>query len=306
MKSKTQKISLVILLCVCLFGGTSISAYAAAEVEVTCGTAGGADCNSSNGASGSTAGLTSTGDGDLSYTPLEPLSVDQSGTADLGSFLTSLFKILFSISGLIAVAMLAVGGIEYMVSDIAERKNEGLRRAQAAFYGLLILAGSWLLLNTINPCLLNFDLNIGSKRGAGCESIGASSQSASYDGSSITDLNNGTILGGGLSGSGSSGGGSSSGDSTSDGDTFTYQTYPAESSLAQAYASTLGYALHNTASGVALFIASRSALANDADTIAAQRTFTSECEAGGRGVTTDVAIADATKALYLCKSAAIN
>ncbi len=58
------------------------------------------------------------------YVPLEPLSkLDESGNMNLVDFLSSLFKILFSISGLIAVAMLTAGGIEYMVSDVAERKK---------------------------------------------------------------------------------------------------------------------------------------------------------------------------------------
>jgi hypothetical protein len=106
-------------------------------------------------------GCTGPGGTNCKYVPLEPLSLlDESGTTSFAGFISSLFKVLFAVSGLLAVVMLTFGGIEYMVSDIAHRKNEGLARAQAAVYGILILAGSWLLLHTINPELLNFNLDI--------------------------------------------------------------------------------------------------------------------------------------------------
>ncbi|HVV15190.1 MAG TPA: pilin [Candidatus Paceibacterota bacterium] len=119
-------------------------------------------------------GFSCTGPGgtNCQYVPLEPLSnMDEGGNTTMATFINSLFKILFSLSALFAVAMLTMGGIEYMISDVAERKNEGIRRATAALYGILILAGSYLLLYTINPQLLNFDLTfkqIGST-GAGAQ-----------------------------------------------------------------------------------------------------------------------------------------
>ena len=109
------------------------------------------------------------------YVPLEPIpGLEQSGNTDLGTFLTSLFKILFSLSALVAVGMLTIGGIEYMVSEVPGVKAHALERAKAAIYGILILAGSWLLLNTINPQLLKFDLNFGqtgNTRGQGGDTL---------------------------------------------------------------------------------------------------------------------------------------
>lgn len=141
-------------------------AHALVELEINCGIDASGNSTCSNGNSTNTRGLTCE-NGVCTYTPLEPVSgFEQTGAQDFGSFLKSIFRILFSISALIAVGMLTVGGIEYMVSEVAHRKNEGLRRAQAAIYGILILAGSWLILNTINPRLLEFNFNVGGSSGS--------------------------------------------------------------------------------------------------------------------------------------------
>ncbi len=100
--------------------------------------------------------------GVCAYTPLEPISgVSQDGTySNFPQFLAAIFKVLFTIGALIAVAGLTYGGIQYMVSDVAHIKKDGLDRAKSAVYGMIILAGSWLILHTINPDLLNFSLTL--------------------------------------------------------------------------------------------------------------------------------------------------
>jgi hypothetical protein len=92
----------------------------------------------------------------LGYCPLEPLPGVTLGNTniDLPALLSNLFKILFSVGALLATLMLVVGGIEYMVSSVVSLKLEGRRRAQAALFGLLILASSYLILFTINPDLV--------------------------------------------------------------------------------------------------------------------------------------------------------
>jgi hypothetical protein len=52
--------------------------------------------------------------------------------------------------------MLTVAGIEYMVSDVPNVKLGAKDRASAAILGLLILAGSVLILQTINPNIVKF------------------------------------------------------------------------------------------------------------------------------------------------------
>ncbi|HWB33800.1 MAG TPA: pilin [Candidatus Paceibacterota bacterium] len=111
--------------------------------------------------SGGSAGLNCDSSGNCSYVPLEPIpGYDQAQPTDLGSFLTLGFRIIFSLSAIFAVMMLAFAGVQYMVSDVAHVKASAMDRAWAAVYGILILAGSWLILNTINPQLLNFNFQV--------------------------------------------------------------------------------------------------------------------------------------------------
>lgn len=104
----------------------------------------------------------SLGGGNLGYCPLEPIQNFTVGTAnaDLPTLLKGLFRILFSLSALLAVGRLVVGGIMYMTSDVAGNKTQAKKWATSALYGLLILAGSYLILYTINPDLVRLNLTI--------------------------------------------------------------------------------------------------------------------------------------------------
>jgi hypothetical protein len=103
---------------------------------------------------------------ELPYTPLEPVpgfnyQTDSKGNyfVTLGNFpdlISSLFKLLFTIGALMAVLRLVIGGIRYMTTGIVDRKKEARDYMTAALYGIGILAASWLILNTINPNLLDF------------------------------------------------------------------------------------------------------------------------------------------------------
>lgn len=98
--------------------------------------------------------------GVCTYSPLEPLPVAngaQSGR-DFPTFVSGVFKVLLSFGGLFAVVMLVVAGIGYMLSESAVDIDRAKDRAKAALWGLVILMGSWLILNTINPDLLKFNL----------------------------------------------------------------------------------------------------------------------------------------------------
>lgn len=101
----------------------------------------------------------------LGYTPLEPIPgiTPANGAYDLTSptgfarFINAIFTIFISAGALLAVLMLTLGGIQYMTASAINNKTRALERAQAAVWGLLLIAGIWLVLNTINPNLLNFN-----------------------------------------------------------------------------------------------------------------------------------------------------
>jgi len=106
-------------------------------------------------------GQAPTTDGTLKYSPLEPLpGLENVSTVDFASMLNLLFKVFITVGALFAVGTLVWGGIMYMASGATGEIGEAKKRMQAAIYGLLLLAGSWLILNTINPQLLNFSLSL--------------------------------------------------------------------------------------------------------------------------------------------------
>jgi len=60
----------------------------------------------------------------------------------------------------LAVIMIIWGGIQYMSTDAISGKSEAKNTIQNAIWGLLLAISAWLILNTINPDLVKFNLNI--------------------------------------------------------------------------------------------------------------------------------------------------
>ncbi len=117
---------------------------------------------------------TPTKDRTLSYQPLEPLpGFEEMQDLNFAQFLTTVFKILISIGAILSVVTLVYAGVSYILSEAFETKGEAKNRMKAALFGMIILVGAWLLLNTINPALLNFDLgSIGTKQGTTPQDLG--------------------------------------------------------------------------------------------------------------------------------------
>lgn len=103
----------------------------------------------------------------IDYAPLEPLPGLQGvQNIDFPQFLGAVFKLLITAGALFAVILLVWGGIAYILSGGGVEVGEAKKRIWAALYGFLILVGAWLMLYTINPTLLNFNLSsIGSLSG---------------------------------------------------------------------------------------------------------------------------------------------
>lgn len=81
-------------------------------------------------------------------------------TGQIGEYVNAIIKLAIVISAVLAVVMITIGGFKYMTSESMGLKEEGKKNIQNAFLGIIILSASYLILNTINPALLNFDLNI--------------------------------------------------------------------------------------------------------------------------------------------------
>ena len=70
------------------------------------------------------------------------------------AYVNRIFTISISIGGILAVIMLAYGGIEYMTGVKASDKKSGLDRIRGALVGLLLLLSVVIMLRIINPCIL--------------------------------------------------------------------------------------------------------------------------------------------------------
>lgn len=94
--------------------------------------------------------------------PIEPLIFlpqvigDASSPTSVEGLLQGLFQLSISIGAILAVIMIAVGGIEYMGSDAISSKQAGRERMFNAVLGLVLILGTYVILNTINPNLLSF------------------------------------------------------------------------------------------------------------------------------------------------------
>ncbi len=77
----------------------------------------------------------------------------------LPDYIQYIFKFSLMLAGLIAFGALVYGGFRYMTSvGSPDAISDAKKQMLASLVGLTILLCSWLILNTINPQLLKFDL----------------------------------------------------------------------------------------------------------------------------------------------------
>jgi hypothetical protein len=69
-----------------------------------------------------------------------------------------MFQIGVALAGVIGVLLIVVGGFQYMTTDAIGKKEDGRKQILNAVYGVILALTAWLILNTINPGLLNFSI----------------------------------------------------------------------------------------------------------------------------------------------------
>ncbi len=97
------------------------------------------------------------------YTPLEPLTTTLGGfetgkPGDFSNLVNGVYKLLIGLGAILAVVTIVIYGILYMTSEVANTKAMAKTRLLGVVYGLLILLGAWIILNTINPQLVKVGL----------------------------------------------------------------------------------------------------------------------------------------------------
>ncbi len=76
------------------------------------------------------------------------------------SLVSNSFKLLLGAGATIAVVMLIIGALTYMFSDILHKRVNALARIRGAMWAIVLLVSSYLILNTINPDLVTFKLDL--------------------------------------------------------------------------------------------------------------------------------------------------
>lgn len=95
------------------------------------------------------------------YVPLVSLpGVTEAGTAvNMSSYLSGMIKLLIALATGFAVLMLIVGGTQYVASGVLpDQKSDAKNRMLGAIGGLALVLVSYLILNSINPKLVQFHL----------------------------------------------------------------------------------------------------------------------------------------------------
>ena len=104
---------------------------------------------------------------------LAPYMTKAFESTSLAPFVNAIFKASLAIGAMLAVLQLARAGFLYMGSDMWSKKEQAKHLMSDALFGLLLLLAIWLILNQINPQLLNLDvLNKVTPLPAGCQGAG--------------------------------------------------------------------------------------------------------------------------------------
>ena len=96
------------------------------------------------------------------YTLLAPLpgmqqtfDTQQTDTnCPFGNYMNIIFELAIGLAGVMAVIMIVWGGIQYMTTELISSKEAAKSTITNALLGLLMMLGTWALLNTLNPALL--------------------------------------------------------------------------------------------------------------------------------------------------------
>jgi len=92
------------------------------------------------------------------YVPLTGIPGVPKGGGTLVDYINALFVLSVVVGALLAVIKIAIGGFQYMMSDIITSKESAKKDITGALLGLGILLASTTILFTINKNLINLDI----------------------------------------------------------------------------------------------------------------------------------------------------
>lgn len=91
--------------------------------------------------------------GQTVYAPLVNIPGNQAGGFE--QYINFLYGVSISIAALLAVVKIIIAGAKYMISDVVSNKGSAIEDIQGAILGLLLILGAVIILEFINPQLIN-------------------------------------------------------------------------------------------------------------------------------------------------------
>lgn len=92
--------------------------------------------------------------------PLPGITAPGQTTTNIQTYLPGAFTFLLGFAGLLAFVMISWSGFQYMTTDAVFGKSQAKENLTNAIYGLVLVLASYAILYTINPKILDFNLNL--------------------------------------------------------------------------------------------------------------------------------------------------
>lgn len=94
---------------------------------------------------------------DINVSPAIPGSSPSNGTGPAG-WVANFYNFALLVSGVLAFGAVVYGGILYLTSaGNPSRQSEGKEWIESALIGVLLLAGAYLILQIVNPAIVNIN-----------------------------------------------------------------------------------------------------------------------------------------------------
>jgi hypothetical protein len=103
-------------------------------------------------------------EGGIEYTPITvsgvPGVIGPGEETRIEPFLTNIFTFLIGIAAVLAIIQITLGGVQYMTSNAVGSIEDAKDKIRQAIIGLLLILGTYIILQQINPALVNINLTV--------------------------------------------------------------------------------------------------------------------------------------------------
>lgn len=95
----------------------------------------------------------------VQYSPMILIpGMNPSGATSLPALINSIYVLAIAVGAIFAVIKIALAGVKYSMDDVITSKEEAKKDIKGVLMGLAILLIPFIVLNTINPDLINMNV----------------------------------------------------------------------------------------------------------------------------------------------------